>query len=253
MQGMPVASMVGDKGSFESRQVVEYGMAADLIEEALRITLADHQLSRGEKRALTKVVEDIAHDEQQLAHARHLAFAIAQEHRDRVDVEALLSWLEGVMKVLQWRPDPKVHVNSEAFFSPHDNCVGKIVRLFETSRQSVDVCVFTITDDRIKDAMLAAHRKGIRLRILSDNDKSHDLGSDVDALRRAGVHVRVDQTEYHMHHKFALFDQQRLLTGSYNWTRSAARNNEENFIVTGDPKLLRSFGQAFQQLWDELA
>ena len=44
-----------------------------------------------------------------------------------------------------------------------------------------------------------------------------------------------------MHHKFAIFDQSILLTGSYNWTRSASEKNEENFIITSDPALLFRF------------
>jgi cardiolipin hydrolase len=53
-----------------------------------------------------------------------------------------------------------------------------------------------------------------------------------------------------MHHKFALFDDARLLTGSYNWTRSAADCNEENLIVTGDPRLVGPFRQEFDKLWN---
>ncbi|MDA7878468.1 phospholipase D-like domain-containing protein [bacterium] len=39
------------------------------------------------------------------------------------------------------------------------------------------------------------------------------------------------------------------MTGSYNWTRSAARNNEENFIVTQDSSLVQRFDTAFEDLW----
>ncbi len=53
-----------------------------------------------------------------------------------------------------------------------------------------------------------------------------------------------------MHHKFAIFDHRLLLTGSYNWTRSAASDNEENFILSGDPRLLKSFAGMFDKLWD---
>ena len=111
------------------------------------------------------------------------------------------------------------------------------------------MCVFTITDDRIADAMLAAHRRGVRVRVITDNDKALDEGSDAQRLERAGVALRIDQTEHHMHHKFAVFDGERLLTGSYNWTRSAARNNEENLIVTRDPGLVRAFSEEFERLW----
>jgi len=54
-----------------------------------------------------------------------------------------------------------------------------------------------------------------------------------------------------MHHKFALFDGRLLLTGSYNWTRGAADDNHENFVVTDDPHLLRAYAQAFEDLWHQ--
>ncbi|WP_182868380.1 phospholipase D-like domain-containing protein [Stieleria mannarensis] len=228
-------------------------MSDGSIEDALKITLADYRLTRGEKRALAKVIEKIGDDDQQLAYARNVAFKLVREQLGGANDAELIDWLENVLKVLVPREDSGNHeLRSEAFFSPDDACVGKINRLFTSSRKSVDVCVFTITDDRIKDAILAAHRRGVAIRIISDNDKSTDLGSDIDQLARLGVPVRVDRTEYHMHHKFAIFDRSQLLTGSYNWTRSAARNNEENFIVTGDRRLLKSFRVAFDKLWKEL-
>jgi phosphatidylserine/phosphatidylglycerophosphate/cardiolipin synthase-like enzyme len=45
---------------------------------------------------------------------------------------------------------------------------------------------------------------------------------------------------------------QRLLTGSYNWTVSAMRHNEENLIVTDDAALLRQFAKVFSSLWQQL-
>ncbi len=223
------------------------------IEEALEITLQDFRLTRGEKRALAKVVEKTGGDEQRLAYARNFAFKLVREQLGGDNDSLLVDWLEDALKVLQPAESKDDSTpNSEAFFSPQDRCVGRIQTLFSAARRSVDVCVFTITDDRIKESILDAHRRGVAVRIISDNDKSSDLGSDVDQLSRAGVPVRVDRTEYHMHHKYAIYDSKQLLTGSYNWTRSASKYNEENFIVTNDTKLLKSFRHAFQKLWDEL-
>ena len=56
-----------------------------------------------------------------------------------------------------------------------------------------------------------------------------------------------------MHHKYAIFDAKWLLNGSYNWTRGAARDNQENCVVTDDPKLLAAYAAAFERLWAELA
>lgn len=142
---------------------------------------------------------------------------------------------------------------SAAYFSPGDACLEAIIQCFREAERTADVCVFTITDDRIRQSMESAHRRGVRVRVVSDNDKALDEGSDIEALGRAGIACRLDRTEAHMHHKFAVFDGARLLNGSYNWTRSAARYNQENIVATDDPALVRAFGDEFERLWGSLA
>jgi cardiolipin hydrolase len=92
----------------------------------------------------------------------------------------------------------------------------------------------------------------VQVRIITDNDKAADLGSDADRFHEAGIQLRVDHTSYHMHHKFAIFDSELLLNGSYNWTRSAAEHNEENFILTGQKTLIAAFQNQFETLWASL-
>ena len=140
----------------------------------------------------------------------------------------------------------------EVHFSPGETCLGAILDQLEDARRSIDVCVFTITDDRIARALLAAHERGIKLRVITDNDKANDEGSDVWKLERAGIPVRVDRTEWHMHHKFAVFDGRIALTGSYNWTRGAARNNEENLVLCEDERFVTAFRREFEKLWERL-
>ena len=43
-----------------------------------------------------------------------------------------------------------------------------------------------------------------------------------------------------------------LLTGSYNWTRSAALYNRENLLVTREARLVEAFGRDFDALWGDL-
>jgi len=143
-------------------------------------------------------------------------------------------------------------MKTEVFFSPGPDCLGQIVNRFLAARSTVDVCVFTITDDRIARAILDAHRRGVAIRIITDNDKTYDAGSDVERLEAAGIAVKVDRTQFHMHHKFAIFDAARILNGSYNWTRGAAESNEENIVDTGDPIALAAFQAEFNRLWSKL-
>ena len=87
--------------------------------------------------------------------------------------------------------------------------------------------------------------------MVSDDDKQHDSGSDIARLRAGGVAVRLDDSPYHMHHKFALVDGRLLANGSFNWTRSATEKNDENLVVTDDANLVRVFGLQFEKLWQQ--
>ncbi|HKA08668.1 MAG TPA: phospholipase D-like domain-containing protein, partial [Gemmataceae bacterium] len=137
-----------------------------------------------------------------------------------------------------------------AFFSPGKTCIHEVIRQFDIARHSCDVCVFTITDDPITDSIIRAHARGVAVRVITDDEKSHDLGSDIDKLHLCGIPCKMDLgNAAHMHHKFALFDGRRLITGSFNWTRSASEQNEENLLVTPDPDLVAAFAVRFEFLW----
>ena len=99
------------------------------------------------------------------------------------------------------------------------------------------------------DAILQCHREGITVRILSDNDKMFDQGSDIQMLHRAGLTVKVDNSPAHMHHKFMIVDRSIVLTGSYNWTRSAATRNAENLVVIDDVETASQFTNEFERIW----
>ncbi len=182
---------------------------------------------------------------------RSIAFKIAHGLPPEDQAEAL-EWLEGVMKALS--PDTSLaqQPSAQALFSPGDAPLNRIVGLLGGSRDTVDICVFTVTDNRVSEAIAKAHRRGVNVRIVTDDDKSFDKGSDIAQLREGGVPVRTDRSPHHMHHKFALFDGDVLLSGSYNWTRSAANHNRENVIVTSDMRLVRPFRDLFEALWGEL-
>ncbi len=153
---------------------------------------------------------------------------------------------------------PKSSEASLAFFSPGEHCLKQIVHRFMSVRHTADVCVFTITDDRISWAIEDAHRRGVKIRVISDHDKAFDQGSDIQKFREAGIPVKTDDIHKHsdpgqnghMHHKFAIFDGIRLINGSYNWTRGAANMNYENIVDTVDAKLIAVFAAEFERLWN---
>ncbi len=225
------------------------------LEGALRQTLEDGRLSRSERRALGELLAEQPRDPLELAVLRARVFELARERLRHPEDREVLAWVEEVVKTfLVAAPAPaRPAGRAEAWFSPGGDCHERIVALFEGARRRVDACVFTITDDRVARAMLGAHRRGVALRVITDDDKCWDRGSDIEKLVDAGVPVRFDPDPAHMHHKFAIFDGELLLTGSYNWTRGAAEHNWENLIALDDDRLVTPFSRVFEQLWEAFA
>jgi phosphatidylserine/phosphatidylglycerophosphate/cardiolipin synthase-like enzyme len=219
------------------------------LENFMKESLEDFALSRSERKELKVHLAEIAGNTTEQAKARQLAFNLAQGAINEFGQITALDWLQGVIKLLYASEN---EIKASAFFSPGEDCLHRIRRLIGESRKTLDICVFTITDNRIVRRLEEALARGVRIRIISDDDKSMDLGSDLAHLSKAGIDCRLDRTTAHMHHKFAIADNDLLLTGSYNWTRSAATENDENIVVTNNPRLVRSFAGKFEEMWYKL-
>ena len=224
----------------------------DRIVEALERTLDDERLSRSEARAWKEVAADLAGDRETLAFLRNRAFEMAAVHVHEAP-DAVVAWLKRVDGILDRARTPtREEPVDRVAFAPGDDCRRLVREMLQGARKAIDVCVFTITDDRISRTLIDASRRGVRVRVITDDDKQDDAGSDADGLRRAGVSVRTDRTSDHMHHKFAVVDGTWLVNGSFNWTRSAGHNHE-NVHVTNAKGVVDLYQAEFGRLWSVLA
>lgn len=223
------------------------------IESALQATFDDRKLSQNEKYALISLLRDYQDDVDSLNYARNCAFKIFrsfQATQSLFDHDAF-KWLEHTVKSIdRVRTEQLPSEKDAAYFSPGNKCKRRIISAIKNANKSVDVCVFTISDNQISQALLDAHLGGPKVRIITDNDKANDLGSDVDMLASKGVEVVKDTGPHHMHHKFAIIDDRFLINGSFNWTRSASKANEENITIVHSIELVSAFRIEFDKLWD---
>lgn len=223
------------------------------LEQWLVASLEDFKLSQSEALELREILPRLADDD--IAFARNKAFQLAREpiRAGGDNAVAILLWLEKLTKAIDNFRQSETSSIAEAHFSPGEDCRRQLLDLLVSARESIDISVFTISDDRLTDAIYAAHQRKIRVRVITDNDKARDEGSDIFYLIDKGVDVRMDNTENHMHHKFAVIDKKVLVNGSFNWTRSASDSNQENILVTDEPKLVTAYLNEFEDLWKQFS
>lgn len=226
------------------------------LENILISTLEDLTLSASERDQLASLAQTITAEQRRFLKNR--AFDLCRpkliDNSDSHNEEQrrqCYRWLEKAIKALS--PDNRASspgkALSLAFFSPGSVCKDTIISSCTNAKKSIDICVFTISDNQISESIISAHVRGVAVRIISDNHKSEDRGSDIQMFFERGLDVRLDRSDNHMHHKFAIFDDSLLLNGSFNWTRSASERNEENLVRHDNPELIDMFAQQFDTLW----
>lgn len=147
---------------------------------------------------------------------------------------------------------PTGRVGTAAYFSPRGGCERAIINLINHSEKSIDVAIYSFTDRKIAKALINAFNRGVKVRVIIDygNGKSRFCVGPL--LERAGIPVRYKRGsgEGLMHNKYAIYDGRILSTGSFNWTSSAEKRNDENLVVIrNDPSLVDLYQRNFEKLW----
>ncbi len=137
----------------------------------------------------------------------------------------------------------------ETAFSPDDNVAARIQRSLDRAERQIEIMAFVFTSDPLTEAVLAAHQRGVQVRGVFEAARIGDLGSDVERLRAAGLPIRLDTNPNTMHHKAILIDGRVVITGSYNFTRSAEERNDENLLIIDSEKINRVYLDQFEALY----
>ena len=53
-----------------------------------------------------------------------------------------------------------------------------------------------------------------------------------------------------MHNKYAVIDGETVISGSFNWTKSAEYRNDENLVVINSKNLAKIYEENFKKLWN---
>jgi phosphatidylserine/phosphatidylglycerophosphate/cardiolipin synthase-like enzyme len=118
-------------------------------------------------------------------------------------------------------------------FAPEQDCAAVVIAAIEGARHQILVNAYNLTTGAgIVEALVRARARGIDVRLIADKRTPCERNSGLDALAAAGAPIWIDRAVPIAHAKVMVIDARLTLMGSYNWTRSAARNSEDLNLVT---------------------
>ena len=139
----------------------------------------------------------------------------------------------------------------EVLYSPEDRPADRLVALYGSARKSIYLAIYGLTYPPIIKALVAAHKRGVDVRVITDREKLEDRKqrAALDTLRLAGIPIKVNRHDGLMHIKQAIIDDRVNTSGSMNQTTSAARYNDERLDVVHDAASTQRAKDKFLLMW----
>lgn len=145
--------------------------------------------------------------------------------------------------------NPSINQNGtqiETHFESEGDVPARIVQMINTAN-SIRFMAFSLTRDDMMNAMLARQQSGA------------DVMGIVEASSRrfakplfcGGVDIKQDGNPDVLHHKIYIINGQTVVIGSFNFSDSAANQNDENTLIITNPDIAQAYLQEFERRWAE--
>lgn len=145
-----------------------------------------------------------------------------------------------------WQHVRDSRTHPDVIMDPRD-ARAQLVSQINSSQKNILMYAQSISDFKIIGALADAAKRGVSVKILTSqktNPKSFHY------LRHAGVALQTKKKLY-IHAKAFAIDDEELILGSINLTKSSLDENRELAIVSHDKKVLQLFTATFTKDWSQ--
>jgi phosphatidylserine/phosphatidylglycerophosphate/cardiolipin synthase-like enzyme len=157
--------------------------------------------------------------------------------------------LVGLFFVGHLAPTAQAQSSSDmaVYFSPDGGCTEAAVAEINAAQQVIMVQAYSFTSAPIAKALVDAHNRGVQISVILDKSNKTDHYSSADFVQHAGIPTYIDSQHAIAHNKIMLIDGRTIITGSFNFTKAAEKNNAENMmVIKGRPDLYGKYYENFQ-------
>lgn len=128
-------------------------------------------------------------------------------------------------------------------FTPDMNCTQKVVDAINAAVSDIWVQAYSFTSHPIGQALVTAQQRGVKVQIIFDKSALSENQSTLRYFSHNKIPMWIDSQPAIAHNKVMVLDQTRVITGSFNFTRSAQERNAENLLLIDDGHLAQQYLQ----------
>ena len=141
----------------------------------------------------------------------------------------------------------------EVYYGPDDAPLDRLTTLYRQATRYLYVSVYGLTSPRAVEAMVAAKKRGVDVRLITDRQRTEDVKqrTALRTLHLAGIPILVNEHDALMHLKQVVIDDEVNASGSMNHTTSGNRYNDERLDVITDHAITVKAREKFLAMWND--
>jgi phospholipase D len=140
--------------------------------------------------------------------------------------------------------DTLVNAKYQLCFTPSQSpmqCTKMLTNAITQAKDNILVQAYSFTSAPIVKSLLYARKRGTKIMVLVDRSNVTSKYSAIQTLTNAKIPVYVDYKPAIAHNKVIIIDGKEVVTGSFNFTKSAQTRNAENLLIIHDVKLASQY------------
>ncbi len=103
------------------------------------------------------------------------------------------------------------------------------------------VQAYSFTSTPIAEALLEAHKRGVKVEVILDKSQRRANYTSATFLANSRIPTFIDDAHAIAHNKIMIIDGKIVITGSFNFTKAAESKNAENLLILQSPELAKIY------------
>lgn len=131
----------------------------------------------------------------------------------------------------------------------------QIIYQIKNAQSDIKICVAWFTDFEIYETLVNRLKEGVAVEVIIANhifnkESRVDFKELLNHNGKVGYvgNLSDGSKDSFMHNKFCIIDNEILITGSYNWSYKARKNDENILIIKDNKSLINQFKEKFNEL-----
>jgi phosphatidylserine/phosphatidylglycerophosphate/cardiolipin synthase-like enzyme len=137
----------------------------------------------------------------------------------------------------------------ELVVTPMADGASRIVQLIDAAERSIDVTIYQFNSSAIREALEAASRRGVRVRVILDRSRRENEGL-MQRLIAQGIEAQLSSQAFiYTHQKTITFDEETTFVFSGNLETNSFSHSRNFGVIDRDFEDVRDFDALFEADW----